>query len=111
MYPLHKAVEVNPQLAIEGQALVEVVDQIGLAPADATPEIKSAYGNRAHPPPAPPRPRDQGTVTLLPIGAHELAIERVQFFHGMPLRGVLVEILSLQVPFVAFQGGCHGRPL
>ncbi|MCY1429209.1 hypothetical protein D9M71_451170 [compost metagenome] len=103
VHALHEAVEVRAHLLLERQRVEEGVDQIGLAAADATPEVQAldwALGFLAK------QLAEQARLAL--VCGDEVVVEALQMLHGILLRRIVEEFGTFQVSLIALKGR-HNR--
>ena len=106
VYRLHEAVKVNTLLALHGQAFVERIDQVGLAPAHSSPQVKTAYcRSRLFLAQHTAQPCHQSRFRLLGF-AEQLVVDALQMANGLFLGRIVDKLRLLQVTAVAFVG-CH----
>lgn len=99
MHPLHEAVEVRAHLLLERQRLEESVHQVGLATADAAPEIQAL-----HRPAGLPAEQLAEQAGLGVVGGDQVIVEALQMLHGIRLCGIVEEIGALEIGLVALEG-------
>jgi hypothetical protein len=102
VHALHESVEVGARLLLERQRVEERIDQIGLATADAAPEIQALdrilvfFAEQFAEQPG-----------LAAIVGNQIVIQALQMTHRCFLRGVVEKIGTFQVSLIALKRG-HG---
>ncbi len=95
MHILHKAMKVNALLFGKRQAVIETIDQVGLATSDATPEIQTFDG-----------PRFAGTQQrferlnqrlVLTFTFHKFVVQLLQEQHRFFLGGIWTKAVASQI--------------
>ena len=98
VHPLHEAVEVRTHLALDRQRVEEGIHQVGLAPADATPEVQPLDREAA----LGPEFAEQTDATRR-ARCENLVIEPLQMPDRIFLRGIMEEVRTLEVRLIAFK--------
>ena len=102
MHPLHETVEVYPALVGKGQAVVEGIHQVGLAPANTAPEVQAALGLQRQAAPALP-PAAAGARA-----GQQTIVESLQEMHRVLLGRIVGESLPREIRLIALPG-CQRR--
>ena len=97
MNALHKSVEVQALLLLEGQRLEERIHEVRLAAPHPAPEIKTDFGLLNAP---PKQPTEQALFS--PCSSLYTLVQMLQLDDGKPLRSVWDNKTSVQIRFVAF---------
>ena len=98
--PLHEAVKMHAQFALEGQAVKKGIDQMCLASTYATPDIEASLGLAGSPELAT-RPCPEPLITL--CSGDQSRGEIVQLQDNAGLRGVLQQHAGVHVTLVALK--------
>jgi hypothetical protein len=106
----HKTMEVRAHLALEWQALIEVIHEVGFTAPHPAPKIQTL--NRLNGLVATKRARPNARFLCVRIRRYQPFIEPLQLFHSQLLRGVVTKTFSLEVILVTHKWGLvHGQAI